>query len=584
MFTIHKYCGMADVPKLLKKFGGGIVIALLLHTQALFAQCGFEENGYLFMHPYFTGTSWKATNYVSNVIHMDSLCARKPVHAAASGLALQGTFVYTVADGSWMMTNGPLENNDFPCSRPTIDFWDPFPLTVPVTPALQPSLPFHLLRRGAADKDTVYLAAVASDGAVYCLHISIRSGKTGAVDTIFLTDRGTSTLGGVWGEPGGSGNDTALWVGGSGGFLRMVPFTANRWGTPRSITIDNTETVTAVGSGYVGTLSGKLFKRSGDSFAAVGLQGASAIRWISGNLAVGDGGTVLVYRGGSWTSHTSGTADYRLGNLTSNDRGAAVELVDTAWKYSVLQLSDSATSISSVSPVAQAGLNQGVFEYSDNGIITLRVYLRDIDNNRVFPKVSLIRGSIVTRLDTADDRTVLLGHNPSAICDTSLAYFNDTVVTLSLNVDALSLETRAQRGRWNASCPFWDWEQFKFVRTQPWGLNDTLMVAAGKDTLRVRNDHQATVSVNPYIRNGLPGDRLQIRYSDGTVRLIPRGDSELRRVMLVDAAGRCVRQYTQPVRSGSPLRLPVNHGGIHFLRIEYRDGSTESRRLLLVGR
>jgi hypothetical protein len=586
MFTIRKHTGIRIPTTLLNMIRGAALLVAFAMTSTPFAQCGIEENGYLFLHPYFQGTAWNATSFVSNILPDVDMCLDKPVNAAAGKLMEQGTFVYTTADGTMWISAGPLADNDCPCCRPSILFEEsPIEITLPDGIDLQPELPFCLPGRGGAEADTAYLVAAGSDQRVYCLHISTGTGATGAVDTIELPGLGTSELTGVWGEAQADESDTAVWIGGSDGFFVRVPISSNRWGTPVALTVDASETVTAVGGGYVGMLSGALYRRTGDVLTATGVSADGALRYVTGRVAVGDGGSVLTNRNGTWQAQTSGSTDFRLGNLTANDTGAVVELVDAAWRYSVLQLSDSPTSIDSVSPEAAGGLNDSTYLFDTNGISSIGVLLRDRDGNRSIPLIKLKHGSTVTTLDKGDDGTVLQPQTPTALSSSPLAYFNDTLIRLALKPDSVVVEAEARRGgNFDASCLFYKWDYITYTRKLSWGLNDSLLVHIGSDTLRIVNKAEATVTTIENAMSAKSRGKTILTCTGRSIRLIPGDASDIRRVTLVDAAGRCVWKYAGRLPSGAVLASPRIPQGIHFLRIEYGSGKVESRRMVLVGR
>ena len=585
MFTIRKNGGNRPGRMLLNCFRCIVAVMVFAVVSTPFAQCGIGENGYMFMHPYFEGTAWDATNYVSNVLPDVEMCLDKPVNAAAGKLLGQGTFVYTTADGALWMTNGPLEDSDCPCCRPSILFDSPYEVAVPEGLAFDTALPFCLPGRGGEETDTAYVCIAGTDNRVYSLHVSTATGAVGAVDTIALPDIGTSGLTGVWGEAAAGAIDSEIWIGGTGGLLVRVPVADNGWGTPETFRIDGDETVTAVGGGYVGMASGTLYRRSGDSLVTTGVTAGGALRSIGTQVAVGDNGAVLVSRGGTWEAHISGSDDYRLGNLTANGSGTLVELVDAQWRYTTLQLSDTPTGIEKVSGEAMAGLNQGLYIYGlekvSDGTRTVVVYLRDADGNRIVPSVQLRIGSASSTMETE-----LTQQTPAAICSTGQAYFADTQVAVILKTDHFEIEARARRGTFDASCRFWNWDYFTYSETMAWTKYDTLLVATADDTLRICNLAESEVTARYPSVDKKKNSSVVVTCAGRKVHLVSGSgsSSEVRRVLVVDAAGRSVWRYARTLPAGAGLHSPQLRSGIHFLRIEYADGTTETRRLVLVGR
>ncbi|MBN1578566.1 MAG: hypothetical protein JW913_18530 [Chitinispirillaceae bacterium] len=589
MFTIHKKRGGGTEGArrpLRVKYGAACCCTVLLLFTDILAQCGFRENGYLFLHPFFNNVNWQATIYTAAVFPAEAMCTEKPAGIAVSRAAALGTVVYTTTAGMWMLTRGPLVNNTCLCCRPTIEFGEPIEIAVPAALALQASLPFHLLTRESAGGDSAYLVAASSGNRVYCMHIHRSSGAIGGIDTLTVNLVGQQAISGVWGEPDGAASDTALWIGGSSGLLWLIPFKNGQWGTRQEIAIDNSETVSAIGGGYAGTVSGKIYRRSGASFTLDNSSASSPLRSINRRIAVGDVGTVLINRSGSWRSYDSGNVDYRFGNLTANAGGTAVELLDNAWNYTTRTLFDSATTISGVSPSeVAASLNGDPFKFNLHGTLTATIRIRDIDDNREIPSVILKSGSITTAVNKAADNTTLLRHNPAAVCTTTKAFFNDTLVKLVISGDEVKLETQAQRGVRNASCDFWNWQSFLFTATGAWKYADTLVVTLGKDTLMIINDSQATVTTTASGMDPRAAmTALLIRRENRRIHFHSGVSSGVRRIVLVDAAGRLIWECAVAPSARTTIVSPEFSSGIHLVIIDYVDGRSEIRRVALTGR
>ncbi|MBN1308327.1 MAG: hypothetical protein JXA18_10450 [Chitinispirillaceae bacterium] len=551
----------------------------------LYAQCGFEENGYVFLHPYFNNVNWLATIYQSVLFPAETMCAEKPAGITMSRAAIPGTAVYATAAGKLMLTEGPLVDNNCVCCRPTIEFGDPVEIAVLAALDLQASLPFHLLTV-ESNGDSAYLVAASSGDRVYCLHIHTTSGAIGGIDTLPVDLAEQQVIGGVWGEPDGAGRDTALWIGGSGGLLRLIPVNNGQWESEREMIIDDSETVSAVGGGYAGTASGRIYRRSGASFTLDNSSASSPLRSINRRIAVGDDGTVLINRGGTWRSYASGNTDYRFGNLTANAGGTAVELLDEAWNYSARTLFDSVTTISSITPseVAEC-LNDDPYQFTYNRDLRVAIGLMDSDDNREIPSVTLISGSVATALNKAGDGSKLLRHDPAAVCSTTKAFFNDTLVHLVISPVEVTLEANAQRGVYDVSCKFWRWQPFLFTAGGAWNSTDTLVVAVNGDTLKMINSSQSTVTVNaPVHGHRAAANEPVIQCENRRIRVRTGSSSGVRRIMLVDAAGRCVWECAVVPSIRNALASPELSSGIHFLVIAYTDGRLENRRIALTGR
>jgi|GEM_PF-6693571 len=564
-----------------------VVIAVLLWVGGSYAQCGFTENGYYFLHPRFNNVNWSATIYQTDLIPVEAMCSEKPLLVAAGTLSSRGTFIYLTTGEKWMVTNGPLVNTT--CG-PTIEFSTPALIAVPDLMDLNTELPVHIMSRGSSDRDTVYFVAAAAANTVYCLHVNTVNGSIGTVDTLKVALSGSQSINGVWGERTVSGIDTALWLAGDGGALFLVPLRNNSWGEAVALDIDDSESITAIGGGFAGTASGKIYARSGNIFTLSNSSASSLIRRISDRIAVGDSGTLLVRPGKVWISCTSDKSpNYRYGNLTATAEGTAVELIDDGWRYTSRVLWDSASTISSINPSEFGECSSGCV-YSESEPVTIAVTIGDIDDNRSLPVVTLhsvVDGETSTVLDKAEDNTTLQRHDPSAVCVDSKAWFSDSVVEFTLSGSTVELVTNAQRGYFNPSCGIWQWQSFVFRSTVTWSRDDLLTVRVGDDIMRIINNAGSTLT-SYNVKSGMshhPGTPLTIHCAQRRVYLSAGAGPDIRRCTITDAAGRLVWRH-----SGASLScgekiistpLPV---GIHILCIEYKSGASEIRRVVITGR
>ena len=180
---------------------------------------------------------------------------------------------------------------------------------------------------------------------------------------------------------------------------------------------------------------------------------------------------------------------------------------------------------------------------------------------------------------------MLLRHDPAVVCSTTKAFFNDTLVKLIFSPAEVKLEAYAQRGVYDASCNFWKWQSFTFTAKGTWELLDTLVMNIGGDTLKIINDSQATVTAgasgigHPPVMN-----KISIHRENRRIHIRPGPASGIRRVVLVDAAGRLLWERTVAALTINTIVSPQLTSGIHLVIIEFADGRSEIRRIVLPGR
>lgn len=550
---------------------------VLLAIMRASGQCGYEQNGYVFLHPYFSGVNWQSTIHQAEIIPSEELCRDKPLQIAISRLATKGTVVYSTADGLWHFMNSPLVNNDCVCCRPTVEFDSPQEVVLPASLGLQSDIPFVIMSRGATDADTVY-AVIAAESRAYCLHIATVNGSIGAVDTLPGGASSSQKIVGVWREPNRSDVDTAVWLVGSAGFVQKVPFKANAWGSVQQGSIDTAETVLCVGGGFAGTASGKIYAVSGTVFTLKSSVAAAAIRSIGNGVAVGDKGTILVLQDTTWKSYSSGTTNYRYANRTGTAGGSAVELLDSSWHYSGKTLFESSTRITAVTPTAvQSGLNGGVYSFAENSVTSIKMYLHDPDDNSPLPAVVVKRNAGADTLNRSVDGIALLRNDPSVVCSTAQAYFTDTLVTVVLNSSMVTVEAQAARGSYSPSCGFWSWQQFIFKSENLWSFGDSLYVLTGGDTLRLVNKIQSTV--NQLAGLSPTNNKLLFTVQNYRMSVPVISHARIRRLMLFNAAGCVVWRSSGSISVDRMVSLPQQLvPGVHLLRLEYNDGRSAVHR------
>lgn len=556
-------------------------LIVLLAITRVSGQCGYEQNGYVFLHPFFSGGNWQSTIHQAEIIPSEELCIDKPLHMAISRLASKGAVLYSTADGSWHYMNSPLVNNDCVCCRPTVEFDAPQEVVVPASLGLQSNIPFVIMSRGAADADTVYVV-IAAISRAYCLHIATANGSVGAVDTLPGGATAPQKIVGVWREPNRSDVDTAVWLVGSAGLVQKVPFKANSWGSVQQGVVDVAETVLCVGGGFAGTASGKIYSISGTVFTLKSSVAAAAIRSIGNGVAVGDKGTILALQDTTWKSYSSGTTNYRYANRTGTAGGSAVELLDSTWHYSSKTLFESATRITAVTPTAvQSGLNSGVYSFGENSVTSIKIYLHDPDGNSALPAVVVKRNAGADTLNRSVDGIALIRNDPSVVCSTAQAYFIDTLVTVVLNSSGMvTVEAQAARGSYSPSCGFWSWQQFTFKSENPWGFGDSLFVLTGGDTLRLVNKIPST-------GNQLPGlspenNKLLFTLQNYRMRIPVFSHARIRRLTLFNAAGGVVWRSSGSISVDRIVSLPQQLvPGVHLLRLEYNDGRSAVHRFAI---
>jgi len=562
------------------------VMAALLACAGLAAveaqTCEPSTSGFVFLHPFFAGKPWMYAASTTAIAIPDGACNPKPDAFSISADAGSNVAVL-VSGGSVRIAQVNHGCSGGRCPSCFVEMLDPAALSTASIP-IAATTPVHVLRQTGFTFDQVKFVVAGTSGRLFAITANGDASAITRVDTLRLAARSfAQSVRALSGALNAStGQDTALWVAGTRGLLRLFAFNGATWGTGRSFDIDSTDTVLCVGDGYAGTSSGRIYRRSGSTFVLDARPVTTALRTISAQGAAGDAGKFVLHEGSMWTQYSTGAGQVRTFGLIKTGSGSTVELLDSAWGYHSYAYRDSATRIASVTPASVQTAFSSRVPYSYNGSSTTVVTLNlaDPDSNFEVPAVAI--GTPVSGYTSFDNNGTytLRMAQPGLDCASGVLQLADVAPTLTLRPDSVIFEADALLGTINVGCGgVCEWRPYAFRVARRWIGSSSLEVTVGDDLLRISLG-APTVSMSSPRAFGSPGSP-RISATRDAVLIAGIDAHTVKRLTLHDAGGRIVAHV--PVRQGTvTVSLHSLPAGILYVRIGLATGRSIVRPIPLV--
>lgn len=562
-----------------------LAIFVLIGTGIASAQCSYTSNGFIFLHPFFNRSNWVATLFTADV-DAPEMCEMDIATLAIDQRASKGTVLFTTSDNKWYLSKAPLVDEACLCCRPAFYFEKPKELSLPAALQLQTAAPFALLNTQGLPSDSLYIIASSAEKA-FLLHMHTASGAIGRVDTISGALPSGVAITGIWTEHDASGVDTACWITGSKGFAALFSVKNGTIGPVTTFTAPGEPTLLCAGHGYTGAADGSIFIRNGSSLTLDSKIAGKPIRSISNTCALGDSGTIVIRQNNSWKSFVKGTGNYRYGNLTGSQSGTTIELLDDKWQYTSAVLGDTPTEllIGSLGALRNDTLPNGTFNFKEkHATLTIPIIMNDPDSNAVIASFRVHHADRGAP-DTFADKMLVPQRNPAAICTTQLIQLAGDTLSLLVSPERVSVAIPI-RNSLKLGCEFWKWQYSTSLFYFDWNINDTLVVTAANRTFRILDSAKVTVTVTRYGATPLSSPENHLRFRCGRELFslpVPKA-ANLAAIRLIDARGRCFWKTVPSSGSSTTFLLPEPAPGLHFVVLDYANGTRETRRILISGK
>ncbi|MDD5674619.1 MAG: hypothetical protein PHC61_10675 [Chitinivibrionales bacterium] len=556
----------------------GLVLGFL---SAALPQVTLDSNGYVFMHPFFTGKNWKATLTTTDIALPDTLATLRPRQFDIGLMPESTTALFSTRAGDLYSMAVYGDHFVGSCITDLITFNPPRAVTL-ASIAFTAASPWYLVKELPGSLDTVRLACAPSAQRMLVLSVRPSTGAIVRIDTCVISDRGQNqrpfAIAGV--ADSLTGQDNGLLVLGSSGMVRFFAIIGpHQFGAEIVRDIATGDTVRCAYGAFCGTSSGKIYKLNAQNAYVLQAGLSGPVNAIVKRGAVGNNGLAAEYTNGSWRGYTLGSANYRQVNFIRRGKGFGLETLDTNWVYHVYSYRDTASTIAGVLPAALAGnINGPAYQYTGDSLRIIKLIVNDPDSN--YSDVSLkftngidLKSDGLHVFDTLPDT---LGCRPG-----SLRLASDTIV-LSLTRDSIKAAWRGELGAMNVSCLFPYWKKYSFTAKTSWlNYGAALMLKTGASTFTIR--YGASASARPPAPAAAIGLRMAFLGRERCLIIdITEGQSpRLASITLYDACGRTVMLYRATNMAGQIVPLP-QRSAVLFGKCIFTDGSSKSVPLPLV--
>ena len=511
----------------------------------------------LFSHGLFAGKHWRLTSDTLDWQIPPSLTALTP--RASRGAGLGDADLVTLSDGSALYAVAATLTDGY-----ILTAADPLLL-----PGLDGSRPFDCLAIPASD--TVIVASATGTASVQVLWLS-PSGNILARDTAATI----ALIAALDLSVDGSGT-VSLRVGGTSGRLRSLPLGPGVIGAAANLSIDPSQTITALSDSLAGTADGSIYRFVGSTGLLAG-PGTQAIRAIAASHAVGDSGQVLLNDAGTWRTYTCGDRSWRASQLIGTANGQGVELLDSTMHYAVHTLPLDRPTVMHV-VVGSGGTPLITDEYTrtQDADDTLFVSLDDPDGNALCPAI-MIDGTIDLRTRLNDGSLLDPSLHPDASPSTGLRTLDPAApgFRLILRADSVILLADTRVGIVD---PFSFWQSWHYETWRSAALwsGSTCTVETPARTITLWAYTTTVLAASP-VSVTVPG----ITVGPAEINLsFPVGS--MASFDLVDMAGRTVLS-AEDLRRLASCRLSTAHlaSGIYCAQSRSVGGVVSSRRISIV--
>jgi hypothetical protein len=161
----------------------------------------------------------------------------------------------------------------------------------------------------------------------------------------------------------------------------------------------------------------------------------------------------------------------------------------------------------------------------------------------------------------------------SEICKTGKLRFADGVLSIKLQVNAVTIKTQTELGALKLDCGTCYWKKYGFAPQRSWNPGDTLIIKAGKDFLKILNKFSSVTANNQPRRNDpkhlavtckLAGDRIAFTVCGKLFKSLS----------IADVSGRIV--YSSPSKPQSTIEISrLVASGLLYVTALMEDGSVQ---------
>jgi hypothetical protein len=516
-----------------------------------------SNNGFVLLHPYFSGRPWKETlENLSIVDFPDTFSGNQPLRPIvfdASKNVDTAVAVFIAEPGALFFIQMNFTPYYGACEAGEIRFNKPQKIPAAGI-AITGKTPVYLIKDQLFSADSIKIVVGPSSSSLFALTVKLSNNNILKIDTLPM--QGAGAIVQILGDYSQTAKrDTCIWALGANGTIRMFSYASNAWGNEQKWDISaSSDTVKCLNGVFAGTSSGKIYrKNASQSFTLANSNSTKAIHAMYPEGAVGALGNVIDHTDSvSWRLFPHGSATYTHAHFIRRPGGFGVELLDADWKYDVFTYRDSASKISFTIPGdKKAYVNNGTWtypvSYSDTGAT---IYFLDPDSNYKDIDMTLKRRSLKVPLDS--NGTARISSIPdSETCHLGIARLTTGIVSLKLQQSLVSIKANVEVGSLKPDCGCY-WKKSDFTINSQWSKGDTIFIKAGKDVLKIANDTNPPVTATVIH----PMEVHEIKYVVSDNRIVFRVKlPKFKSISLFDISGRQTL-FQSDIRSSS-ISIPL---------------------------
>lgn len=555
------------------------------HTAAL----SLDGQGYLFLHPFFKSREWKASlNSLDLVMPDDSLAKYRPQGFDVSQGGDSAVAVFSANGTALFCMPVWYESLAAPCLDDALTFDTPRPVALGRLAMANPRA-FYVVKDSLYSYDSirVVVPSAVTPLMFYVAGINLGGPAVTELDSITLApSRAGQRILGVFGDPDSIAlQDRGIWVTGTLGLLRYIPYVNRQWGAVLQRDLADTSTVLHTNGVYAGTMEGRLYRKNaaGTAFLQEGASAGKSVWRVYQQGVIGDDGLFKENENGVWKRDTAfGPFAFRYANFIRRPGGFGVELLDSNWAYTAYTYRDTSTIIQSTVPASlMTSVNATPYVFPRTGTVNVTVNLDDLDSN-----YSDYRLWLNGTTDLKNDGTYTI--SLAAIADTETCHIGVLKMTsgsvrLTLADDTVKIAHDCAIGALNPTCLSCYWKKYAFARSVKWVKGDSVTLSTASQTLRITNGNGQVTTIVKGNKNA-DESMFHARFANRNFEIeFPlKNGAPISGVAIHDLKGRLLA--SSAVMGQRIITIPAicPAGGVVIISCRLSDGSVTSRKMPLV--
>jgi hypothetical protein len=545
-----------------------VFILFMSTTKNVFADCTQQDNGFVFLHPFFAGTYWKFSSESIDITVPQLLCDNKPfryfttgTYDSSAGLIIDSTGLVSIHIARYAPKECPCCHIQFLLDNP-----------IATTLRISRDVAAAFVNKSSV-LDTLYFAYQKSPTSINIVSIA-KNGALIYTSSFSLGNQGALVITAINSSP--SDRKKGFMVSGSQGLVRYIPVTPTGIGPEVVYDITSTtDTIMFASFSTAYATNGVVYEWSGNALVkstTLDIQGTYA----SPN-SIADNRTVFVKNGTIWNKSSDLQGPIHGSNMIRSSSGVAIEYLSDNWGLGVINLADSQAVISSLSPKSMSQyVNKGIYQYTFSKVETLTVVASDPDSNTQLPEITVENGISMNSIFSRSPYS-LKGRGVDILCEIGIAKMNSDTFRVILRPDSVIYESNFLLGVTNIICNTPGWSKRKLHFSEKWYNNSNCSIKIGADKILIH----ANSGLSTMIKNNMVQKGISLSYRKSLLRCLfldrshPGGS-----ISFWSINGRLVNKI-QFARSTAEISAPLPFTDqMVIFRVDFSDGTYFEQKLI----